>query len=204
MRRGGACTGQGHWRPMVHLLGAHQGGCAQLEQPRVLEIADSAALPVRAQDPLSEALLMKTALGRRCDVQPPSLLVALGHITGRGLSRDLPVIDGHCERELLLIVPDDEHGVLSGILALDQSDEVDERKLHLHRKTKSTVVTVRGVGTSVPVVDQAVGPDRVLIRPSLAFFDGDRREADREVQYGWLPNPGRANQGHPTPDILKS
>lgn len=51
--------------------------------------------------------------------------------------------------------------------------EIDKRQTTLHRESETAVINVGGVGASVPVSEQAVGTEGVVIRSARG--GGDRK-----------------------------
>ena len=87
-------------------------------------------------------------------------------------AREPPLIDGDRECEGLRGVANDEHGVFSFVLPLHDAVEVDERHTAPHRFTQSDVIGMLGIASAVPVPQQAVVADGIVVRPRLTFSHG--------------------------------
>jgi len=93
------------------------------------------------------------------------------------------------------VVTEDVDGVDGQLLAGNDPVEVDEGDALDHGPAKPIVVVVDGVGTPVPVAQEAIDADLVLIGALPSFDPGRRGDAQRRVgQYSGLEDALRPNE----------
>ncbi len=111
-------------------------------------------------------------------------------------AREPPLVDRDRERERFGGVADDEHRILGFVFPFNDTVEIDERCAPPHRLSKADVVGVIGIGATIPIAEQTVLPDRVIVRARLAFLDCDRRDTERKAAHSWFEDALRCLQGH--------
>ena len=168
------------------------------EQFAVAEPADRTGVAVRAQDPLAKRFLMQAPHSQSGDVAAAGFGDLCPRNVGFG-SREAPVVDGDLETEIAGIVADYEDGPARQLLSPSHTRQIDKRHAPEQCQPQASVVTVVGIGPSVPVVQQAgFGVETVIIgrRLSSARRCGGNAEGDFGKDSG-LEDPLRANQRDP-------
>ena len=167
----------------------------RIEKLLPTQAADRTVLVVGGNHPMAERFLVEALLDLPGYVSTPSICVGVARRSIE--ARQLPVVDAHREREAYRVVTHDEHRPRSEVLAGDDAVEVGERRSPGHCQSKAGVVGMVGVTTSIPILQQAVWPEDVVVRSILTRDDGHRGDAQRHLgQHGRLEDPLRSQQGH--------
>jgi hypothetical protein len=122
------------------------GGLEQLQIPKP---ADRASLLIRSQHSLPERLLVKPSLRDDGHVRSPRFsnpVIRIRHEQGM-----LLLVDGDEEAQCRGLVSDHVRGPDGHVLAGDHSKQVDEREPTQQGATKSHVVRVLWIGSSVAI-----------------------------------------------------
>lgn len=75
--------------------------------------------------------------------------------------------------------------------------EVDERRVALHRQAQADVLVMLGAHPAVPIAEQAIVADRVVMRAGPAPHDGHCRDVEGDLsQDARLEHPLRPQEGN--------
>lgn len=156
------------------------------------------ALPaVGLKNLFSECTLMKPDADRRSDIGTSSgrPLISHGQVEILSIWRDPQmgfVIDGDREYELLRIVIDDENRPNGDIPSPGNAVKVDQGEAMSHRVAEPPVVPVAGIGASIAVSQEPIGPDSIIIRTLWRRGHG-KRSFIEDLR---LEDPLRAEKRH--------
>ena len=105
------------------------------------------------------------------------------------------VVDGDGEGQTGPIVADDEHGPRRDVSPRNHAVKVDQRQAFPHRDTKTLVVRVIRIRAAVPIAQEIVRPEGVVIRSAGSGRDGERRDG----QHARLEDSLRPDERHAAP-----
>ena len=144
------------------------------EKRVAVQAADSAVSAVRLEHAFAELALMQALLKLAGRVAPPDVgLRGLGRRRGVKAHESRLV---HADRECQAgrIVPDDIDRPRGLVEAWNDAVKVDERRLTGHRQAQADVLSMPRVDASVAVSQEAVLPERVVVRGVLTLEDPPR------------------------------
>lgn len=156
---------------------------------------DRALLSIGIQDLNAEPLLMESPPHGRGDVLTPDLIAVLSSPMHASLgqirdSRCLSHID--LEVQAGLVIPNDVDRPCREILTWKSAIEVDKREPSLHRQSKSSIVRMLGVHSSIRVGHEVWPGLAVRVRRVWTCRDGQWYLADPRLEYAL-----RTHERHP-------
>jgi len=168
-----AAEGEPVWNFRSAALVAIRQDVRRVEQFAMSQAADRAALFVRNENQLAEAMLVEADLHGGGGVSAPDR-------ENVELRRDLPDrssrgVDGDFKCEILRSVANDVAGEQRLVHALCKAVEVDEWSALGHRPPHGDVRPGRGIGSLIPVLEYGVGRDLIVVARLTA---GTRRRSN--------------------------
>jgi hypothetical protein len=137
--------------------------------------ADAAHAPVRLDDSLTEACLMQTMPSQTRDVGTSAAYLSRFR---RGNAEGMGVVQRDLERQAPGIVAHDVDRPRSEVLTWNETVEVDERRVSLHRAPKTAILVMVWIVAPVTVDQMLVRADRVIV-----WTMGSGRDAQRHVSH---------------------
>src|SRR5712691_4587325 len=125
---------------------------------------------------LSKRLLVKPALGDAGDIRAPSLGSCVVFDT-RGHQRHVLLVDCDREDQVERVVSDDIDGPGRHVPPRHDAEQVDERRLALHRQAESLIVPMTWICPPVPILEKPALTDPVVVRARLSLDNGNRRNS---------------------------
>src|SRR5690606_16873025 len=157
--------------------------------------AHGAMMLVCTDHSLSELALVQPLLEKPRGVPAADLRLADVRCIECAEAGESPLVNADREGQPVRVIADDVDGPLSEIPTLDDTEEVDERHTPLHRQTQSDVVRVLRISAAIPVPEQPVIADGVIVRARFTFFDSFGGDAERDVAKDlWLEDALRTYQ----------
>jgi hypothetical protein len=177
---------------------------SRVEEFAMTKPAHRTAIPIGSKHALPKTALVETLLGGHRDVSAtPDVGVFLHACLVRLKSASLIHADRESQRTR--VVAHDKDGICRLVQAGNEPEEIDKGHLRLHRLPQPNVVGMHRVGSAIPVANQAIATNLIVVWSRLSLLAGSGRDAQRDLrQYGRLENALGAKKGHATTLMNKS
>jgi hypothetical protein len=151
----------------------------RLQQFPTLETTDGAVMLISADDSFAERRLVQPLAEQASGVSSPNrgLLFDVGHVAKAGKHA---LVDADGERQAGGVVSHDVDRPLGCVQAGNDSVEVDERNLLLHRHPEPQVLVVCRICPVVSIPKQAVVAESVVIWSGFTLDYWHSRDAERD------------------------
>jgi hypothetical protein len=105
---------------------------------------------------------------------------------------------GHRERQRGTIVANDVDGILGGVASCHDAMEIDEGSPQALRRPEASIVGMVGfwpvLGSPIPITEQSILAERIVVRSLLTLASGDGRDAEGQAAKSWLEDALRTQQ----------